>query len=49
MLPIAPSGAGWSIESATRTFTPGSGNPTVPPRRSPRSGLDVIMPASDIP
>ena len=35
--------------SATRTEMPASGKPTVPARRSPCRGLDVIIPVSDIP
>ena len=48
MPPIAPAGAG-PASSTTRTSTSGSANPTVPGRRSPSSGLDVIIDVSVMP
>ncbi|CFN67901.1 Uncharacterised protein [Bordetella pertussis] len=51
-MPISPAATAWPASSTTRTCTPDSALPTVPPRRSPsagRQGLEVSMTVSLMP
>jgi hypothetical protein len=50
MPPTSPAGSTAPVSGAvTRTSTSGRGKPTVPGRRSPSSGFDVIIDVSVMP